>query len=573
LFNPAKHFASLKIHEKIFDKLRYRMKLMLPEKRFAWFVTAFVFVLSVFSFGVTAQTKKTPAKKPAAATKPVAKKTTAKTKDARKNTQTAAKSKVTPKDRKASAKNSRTAKNDPKAKKLTKAEQAKLDAKNKKKSKKDTAAEARSRKAEEARRAAALAEQRRREEAARIARERKLAFERGLKTETQANILKDNTEGEDLSIRQTAIDALGSRAGTIVVMEAQTGKVVTMVNQDWAIRNSFKPCSTIKLVTGVAGISENVISNDGNIVGDASSISLNTALAYSKNPYFQRAGVKMGGTKMVDYARKLGLGQKTGINADGETSGRVPYNNNNPRIYSHGDDFEVSPLQLAVLVTSLANDGKKVVPHISKPKIERAGYRPQFNGKIDLPNENFEGVLPGMMGAAEYGTARRGVDPSLGIAGKTGSCIGKGSWVGLFASVAPVENPKYAVVVITRGESERGKFAAGVAHRIYAALAPQISRDQNKYMAIKNRAAAPQIDSQTASAEDDEDDDAETAEQMDTGKNIVRTAVQPSAPKKTVVKTAMSTPVFSPVVIPYNKDSKSDEQPAKQRPRVIKNEK
>ena len=38
------------------------------------------------------------------------------------------------------------------------------------------------------------------------------------------------------------------------MMEAQTGKIVTIVNQDWAIRNSFKPCSTIKLVTGVAGL-------------------------------------------------------------------------------------------------------------------------------------------------------------------------------------------------------------------------------------------------------------------------------------------------------------------------------
>lgn len=549
------------------------MKLMLPGKRLAWFVIAFVFALSAFSFGSQAQTKK----KAAPPAKPVAKKTTAKTKDAKKDTRATAKSKANAKDNKSS----RTAKNDPKSKKLTKAEQAKLDAKNakaskndknKKKSKRDIEAERRAEARRRAEEAARIAEQRRREEAARQARERKLAFERGLRTETQANILKDNLEGEDLRIRNVAIDALGSRAGTVVVMESQTGKIVTMVNQDWAIRNSFKPCSTIKLVTGVAGISENVISNDGNIVGDSSSINLNTALAYSKNPYFQRAGVKMGGTKMVEYARKLGLGQRTGINADGETTGRVPFNNNNPRIYSHGDDFEVSPLQLAVLVTALANDGKKVVPHISKPQVERAGYRPQFNGKINLPNEKFEGVLPGMMGAAEFGTARRGVDPSLGIAGKTGSCIGRGSWVGLFASVAPVENPKYAVVVITRGESERGKFAAGVAHRIYAALAPQISRDLGKYMAIKNRAANSQIDSQTASSEDEDDDDAETVTQLDNGRNVIPVAVQPQMPKKTVIKTAQSKPVFKPVVIPYNKD-KADQQPTKARPRVVRNEK
>lgn len=542
------------------------MKLMLPEKRLAWFVVSFVFALSAFSFGVHAQKKKPVAKKPGATAKVVTKKTAPKTKDARKDTRTATKAKSDPRDKKATT-----------AKKLSKVEQAKLDAKNSKNKRKDKKAleaerraEAKRRKEEEARRAAALAEQRRREEAARIARERKLAFERGLRTETQANILKDNTEGEDLRIRQTAIEALGSRAGTVVVMESQTGKILTMVNQDWAIRSSFKPCSTIKLVTGVAGVSENVINNEGTVVGDSSSINLNTALAYSKNPYFQRAGVKIGSSKMVDYARKLGLGQKTGINAEGETAGRVPNGNNNPRIYSHGDDFEVTPLQLAVMVSAIANDGKKVVPQVYRPQAQRTGFRPQLIGRIAVPQDKVEGVLPGMIGAAEYGTARRGVDQSLGIAGKTGSCIGKGSWVGLFASVAPVESPKYAVVVITRGQAERGKYAAAVAGRIYRELASQISRDQSKYTAIKSRSIGQPIDSNTAITDDEEEDDAEM--QIETGRKVITAAAQPQAPapKKMVVKTAQSKPVFSPVVIPYKKDTDS---PAKERPRVVKNEK
>ncbi|MGH9945749.1 MAG: penicillin-binding transpeptidase domain-containing protein [Pyrinomonadaceae bacterium] len=551
---------------------------MSPGKRVAFFAFLFAFAFFV-SFGtVQAQTKKSAAKKPPA--KAVVKKTTAKSKDARKDTRTAAaKSKSNPKDKKATAKNARNAKNDrsaknaPKAKKLSKAEQAKLDVKNKKTGKKPTLAERRAeakrKKEEEARRRAAIAEQRRREEAARIARERRLAFLRGLKTETQANIIKDQTEGEDLRIREAAVEASGDRAGTVVVMESQTGKIVTMVNQDWAIRNSFKPCSTIKLVTGVAGVNENVITDDGAIAGDASSLTLDSALAYSKNPYFQRVGSKVGSTKMVEYARELGLGQKTGINADGETPGRVPYGNNNLRIYSHGDDFEVTPLQLAVLVSALSNGGKKVVPHISKPKVERAGYRPQFNGSIGIPQEKFENLLPGMMGAAEYGTARRGVDPSLGIAGKTGSCIGGGSWVGLFASVAPVENPKYAVVVITRGDGERGRYAAGVAHRIYRELAPRITRDLTRYAALKHQTAPSNIDSQTADADEEDDDDAMAEALTGTEQKVIVVGAQEL--RKTVIKTAQSKPVFKPVVIPYNKDTKSTE-PAKSRPRVIKNE-
>jgi hypothetical protein len=144
---------------------------------------------------------------------------------------------------KATAKNN---KNDKSDKKLSKAE------------KRAAAAEARKREAE--RRAAIEAERRRREAARRAAIARALAFERGLRTTTVENIAKDQTEGEDLHIRQAAINALGNHAGSVVVMEAQTGKVLTIVNQDWAVRSTIRPCSTIKLVTGVAALNEGVIS-------------------------------------------------------------------------------------------------------------------------------------------------------------------------------------------------------------------------------------------------------------------------------------------------------------------------
>ena len=159
--------------------------------------------------------------------------------------------------------------------------------------------EAQRKKAEEARRQAALAEQRRREQAAREARARKLAFERGLRTETAANIEKDNLEGEDLAVRKVAVDALGDKAGTVVVMEAKTGRVVTMVNQEWAIKQGFKPCSTIKLVTGVAGVNEKLIDGEGNITGNSMRMTLDDALAGQIIPV-QRVGADVGNEKMID---------------------------------------------------------------------------------------------------------------------------------------------------------------------------------------------------------------------------------------------------------------------------------
>src|SRR6185369_9463638 len=128
------------------------------------------------------------------------------------------------------------------------------------------------------------------------------------------------------------------------------------------------------------------------------------------------------------------------------------------------------------------------------------------------PRENVRRLIPGMMGAAEYGTARRNMDQSLGVAGKTGSCIDKGSWVGLFASVAPIENPKYAVAVITRGQKERGKYAAAVAAQIYKALSRNIVRtDRNLaqtefHIAPKNQAALKAAVATVADGDEDETD-------------------------------------------------------------------
>ncbi len=445
---------------------------------FVLFIAVFVFDSQIF-----AQTKKTSQGKQTAGKKTQASVKDAK-KDARSKKETAsAKDK---KDLKSKANDKVSSKKDSKTSKET----AKANEKNSKKAREEAnrlaavkrAEEARRKAAEEVRRQAILAEKRRRDQIAREQRARAIAFERGLRTETVENISNDRTEGEDLEIRRAAINALGSHAGTVVVMEAQTGKILTVVNQDWAIRNSYRPCSTIKLVTGIAGLNEKVINSGGGV--GSYRLNLDDALAFSDNTYFQRVGVNMGNDTVISYARALGLGEPTGINAENEVGGKLPYNNSNARIYSHGDDFEVSPLQLAVMVSAISNGGKIVVPQTPRTRIEDTNFRGYLRRQMSLPSNSVTGVIPGMIGAAQYGTARRGVDSSLGIAGKTGSCIGKGSWLGLFASVAPIQNPKYSVVVITRGQAERGKYAAAVAGKVYNALSGRMRQQGEKNLAL-----------------------------------------------------------------------------------------
>ncbi|MBK6750686.1 MAG: hypothetical protein IPG67_11945 [Acidobacteria bacterium] len=557
------------------------MKFMFPEKFRLVSLVAILAVIFTVSFDSTAQTRK-PADKKAAAKKAADnKKATAKAKDAKKD-------KRKEKEQAKNSKNSRA--KDDKSKRVADAKAK--DAKTKKADKRSTESKKESaerRRKEEERRQAALAEQRRREQARREAIARQQAYIRGLRTETETNIANDRIDGEDLAIRNAAINALGGNAGSVVVMEAQTGKVLTIVNQNWAVRSAIRPCSTIKLVTAAAGLNEGVISKENGSVRNASTRrNLDDALAFSDNPYFQRAGASIGNQKLVEYGRQLGLGAPTGINLEGEAPGRLPYNNNNARIYSHGDDTEVSTLQLAVMAAALTNGGNRVLPRVPRNTVEKANFQTFYKAKVELPQQNVRRVIPGMMGAAAYGTARRNMDQNLGVAGKTGSCIDKGSWVGLFTSVAPIEQPKYAIAVITRGPNARGRVAAAVAAKIYSALSPQIVRtDRNLAQTefhIQPKTAITAASTVAAANEDDDDeaDDADLAKgdiadangNRNDGRNVIVVPNAPRTEKKLVQKTGSSQPTFPPVVITYSKDGKTttiiNDQQNKKRERLAK---
>jgi hypothetical protein len=218
------------------------------------------------------------------------------------------------------------------------------------------------------------------------------------------------------------------------------------------------------------------------------------------------------------------------------------------------------------MVSALSNGGERVVPFIPKTRTEKISYKPHSKS-IGLPMDRVKLLLPGMMGAASYGTARRGVDASMGVAGKTGSCIGKGTWVGLFASVAPVQDPMYSVVVITRGQGERGRYAAAVAGKVYEALRPMMERPKGQFL-NSDVAALPVRSKINAEDADEEDDDVEASdgERETIIVGVPKVPAKAPAVKKLVTKTAQTKPVFKKVVITVKKRPEE-----KQRPRVVKN--
>lgn len=396
----------------------------------------------------------------------------------------------------------------------------------------------------------ALLEARRRAEAARRAAiARQMAIDKAMRDEVQSFISKDDLSGEDPEVRRVAVNALGNHAGTVVVMDPMTGRVYSIVNQEWALRRGFKPCSTIKLVTGVAGLSENAIPQV-DTVGDGYRVDLTSALAHSDNPFFQTVGTRIGSEKMVSYAREMGLGEKTGINVPFEFAGKLPeikVGVVERRMFSHADGFQVTPLQLGTLVSAMANGGKLLVPQIPHSAKELNKMTAKVRRQLPITTDVWQRMVPGMVGSVNYGSGRKAYDPTQTVAGKTGTCIGDNGWVGLFTSYAPLANPRLAVVVIAEGTDGRRHFPAAVAGEIYRQL---------------NHRFGTSINLQVASTLDDEEKEVADQEAADENADANGDATE------TTETTATAPPVTSNPVAPSNAKTSASE-PASKVKRVL----
>ncbi len=135
----------------------------------------------------------------------------------------------------------------------------------------------------------------------------------------------DDVSGEDLVVRRAAVEALGRYNGSVVAVDPMTGRVLTMVNQRRALQSGFQPCSTVKLPVAMAGLIEGLIDRDTAVrIYGRTRLTLTEALAHSNNPFFAILGTKLGFSRFSYYARLFGLGEKAGLNIQGEQPGVFP---------------------------------------------------------------------------------------------------------------------------------------------------------------------------------------------------------------------------------------------------------
>jgi len=293
----------------------------------------------------------------------------------------------------------------------------------------------------------------------------------------------DNVDGDELTIRRAAVEALGTIPGSVVVVDPGTGRILTIVNQKLALTSGFIPCSTIKLITALAALTENLVSRNTTVYTSRhTSYNLTQALARSNNQYFNILGTRLGFDRVRRYAEMMGLGETAGLDVAGELPGILPAEA--PKIggvgmmTSFGTGISMTPLEMAALLSAIANGGTLYYLQYPHTQGEIDLFTPKVKHALDLAPDGIADIKMGMRGAVDFGTARRaGYDPSEPILGKTGTCTDfqSANKMGWFGSFNEVGAHQLVVVVMLTGSSGyvSGPIASGVAGGIYKRLSAE----------------------------------------------------------------------------------------------------
>ncbi|MGE5478826.1 MAG: penicillin-binding protein 2 [Chloroflexota bacterium] len=337
----------------------------------------------------------------------------------------------------------------------------------------------------------------------------------------------------DIKMQELAEKLLAGRRGAVVAMDPHTGEILTLASKpDYdprdfsgrvpselyrelsadpaspllhrAIMSQYPPGSTWKMLMGIAGLAEGIIDENttfpcvggfqiGNKFikchGHHGNINLRRAIENSCNAYFNQLAIKMGQDIFDKYVKMFGFGERTGVDLPNEKRGLMPTREwltkrlgpggvTKGRLANYGigqGEILVTPLQMAVYVSTIANRGTLLQPHVVKAIENNLTHKKEplsfGERKLPVPQRAFEAVAGGMFDVVQGGGTGTGVRiPGINVCGKTGTAQNPHgedhSW---FVCFAPAENPKIAIVVFV----ENAGFGAAVAGPIAKAMLNQ----------------------------------------------------------------------------------------------------
>ena len=273
------------------------------------------------------------------------------------------------------------------------------------------------------------------------------------------------------------------------------------------ISGEYPPGSTFKIVTGSAALETGKVTPQemifdsgkhwlipmGNAEGEALGwLNFHKALAASDNVYFYEMGNRVGIDALKKYAALFGFGKTTGIDLFGETEGIIASPEYKMKVFDEdwylGDTFNAAigqgfnlatPIQLAVMLSAVANNGDIYRPHLVDKIVNDDGsvikeIKPEKIGRLPVSAETLELLQSALKAVAqEGGTAAQMANLSVPVAGKTGTAENPhGKDHGLFVGYAPADNPNLVVVAVIDQGGFGSVSAAPIVQRIFEYIFP-----------------------------------------------------------------------------------------------------
>ncbi len=335
----------------------------------------------------------------------------------------------------------------------------------------------------------------------------------------------------------------------VVVMDVRTGDVLAMVSSpsvdpdyaandpayladpklrpqiNRATQENYAPGSIFKPIVGLAaleaGLDPNaIVDNPGYVyvgrrhitdLAPPGQYNLRRAIIFSSNTYFITVGLRAGIENLVRMAEKFHFGERTGLPTRQETPGIFPtskqvsstdwHDGDSANICIGQGEMAVTPMQMAVAYAAIANGGTILWPRL----VERIEPQGPASGEavINYPTavvrdhlgvdaRHLKILRDAMLAETQEGTGQAAQVAGLQICGKTGTAqvmnsrnqeIDRTTW---FASFAPYENPRYAVVVMMEGRTFWGATCAAIAHDIYGEIVKKANPGAPKNLARAN---------------------------------------------------------------------------------------
>ena len=340
-------------------------------------------------------------------------------------------------------------------------------------------------------------------------------------------------------LKEACIDNKCTDGGNVIIMNPQNGEILAiagypdynlndpfavdetlskeeqnkrmqMLWRNKAISDTYEPGSTFKLVTASAALQEGITTTDKagefccigyiDVAGvkmkcwryyrPHGSESLRQALMNSCNPVFIGLGEKIGVKTYYSYLRKFGFFGITGIDIPGEAGsiflkeekvGPVELGT-----IAFGQRFEITPIQMVTMLSTIANKGRYIKPHLVKQIIgkDETITIDKQEGEQVISEETAQNVLSMMESVVSEGTGKNAKVEGYRIGGKTGTSedgVNTNKYVTSFIGVAPIENPQVVVLVTLYDPKGEGGHSGGA---VAAPVAGKIFKEVLEYLEI-----------------------------------------------------------------------------------------